>query len=149
MLKKNKEKLVGFYLTYAYFHVLLEKTSRFYLIRCLTRLELRIYCKHALFYRLSHYWQAITCTNRLRQQEIWVRDYRPNIRLSTQTTPGIVTPIACIHSLIVSGEGNTTHTHRHCSSLTRFLRPHQAVHNWHAEKKKKVQQFINFNNCIA
>ena len=111
-------------------------SSRFYLIRCLTRLKLRIYFEHALFYRLSHSWQAITCTNRLRQQEIWVRDYRPNIRLSTQMTPGIVTLIACIHPLVVSVEGNTTHTHRHCSSLTRFLPPHQALHNWHAEKKK-------------
>ena len=56
---KNNKKLVGSYLRCAYNHVLLEKTSRLYQIRCLTRRKLRIYFKHALFHRLSHSWQAV------------------------------------------------------------------------------------------
>ena len=61
-------------------HVWLEKTSRHYQIHCVTRRTaaiLRIYFTHALFHRLSHSWQAITCTNRIwpvRRQEIWARD---------------------------------------------------------------------------
>ena len=89
--KKNNNNLVGSFLKYAYNHVLLEKTSRLYQIRYLTRLKLRIYFEHALFHHLSHSWQAgahasvtgdqvyksdIT-RSRLRplQQEIWVGDY--------------------------------------------------------------------------
>ena len=53
----------------AYNHVLLEKTLRLYQICCLTRRKtaaiLRIYLEHALFHRLSHSWQQITCTNRI------------------------------------------------------------------------------------
>ena len=56
---KNNKKLVGSYLRCAYNHVLLEKTSRLYQIRCLTRRKLRIYLEHALFHRLSHSWQAV------------------------------------------------------------------------------------------
>ena len=63
--KKNNNNLIGSYLRYAYNHDFLEKTSRLYRIRSLTRLKLRIYFKHALFHRLSHSWQAITCKNRI------------------------------------------------------------------------------------
>ena len=56
---KNNKKLVGSYLRCAYNHVLLEKTSRLYQIRCLTRRKLRIYFEHALFHSLSHSRQAI------------------------------------------------------------------------------------------
>ena len=63
--KKNNNNLVGSYLKYAYNHDFLEETSRLYHIRSLTRLKLRIYFKHALFYRLSHSWQAIKCKNRI------------------------------------------------------------------------------------
>ena len=89
--KKNNNNLVGSFLKYAYNHVLLEKTSRLYQIRYLTRLKLRIYFEHALFHHLSHSWQAGAHASvtgdqvyksdinrsRLRplQQEIWVGDY--------------------------------------------------------------------------
>ena len=36
---------------------------------------MRSYTEHAFFHRLSHSWQAITCTKRICQQEIWVGDY--------------------------------------------------------------------------
>ena len=62
-------------------HVWLEKTSRHYQIHFWTRWNtaaiLRIYFTHTLFHRLSHFCQAITCTNQIwpvRRQEIWVRD---------------------------------------------------------------------------
>ena len=69
--KHNNNKLVGSYLRCTYNHVLLEKTSRLYQICCLTSRKmaaiLRIYFQHTLFPRLSHSWQAITCTNRIWQ----------------------------------------------------------------------------------
>ena len=58
----------------AYNHVLLENTLRLYQICCLTRRKtaaiLRIYLEHALFHRLSHSWQQITCTNRIWPDQI-------------------------------------------------------------------------------
>ena len=54
----NNNKLFGSYLSSSYNHVLLEKTSQLYQIRCLTGRNtaaiLRIYFKDALFHCLSH-----------------------------------------------------------------------------------------------
>ena len=90
--KEKQQQLVGSFLKYAYNHVLLQKTSRPYQIRYLTRRKWRmIYFEHALFHHLSNSRQAgahapvtgyhvyksdMTRSRlRLRQQEIWVGDY--------------------------------------------------------------------------
>ena len=71
---KNNKNLVGSYLRCAYNYVLLEKTSRLYQIRCLTRRKLRIYFEHALFYRLSHSWQAIIGFDQISPSASSIRD---------------------------------------------------------------------------
>ena len=81
----TNNKLVGSYLRPSYNHVLLEKTSRLYQIRCLTCRNtaaiLKIYFKNAIFLachipdRRDHVHKSDLTRSRprVRRQEIWVR----------------------------------------------------------------------------